>query len=127
MKRKITWEEGKTKEVDSIDDLGILLVQIARDNTELPPIVEVEHPNGNSLSIGVGRDETVLSFVNKSKNPPYYASKGKEREGTIIFYYYGEWSEFPLSSTIPYSLGEEVIKEFFETGELSKKIEWQEV
>lgn len=41
-------------------------------------IIFLNADNGNSLSMVVGSDETVLSFTDGHKGPPYYVSKGEQ-------------------------------------------------
>lgn len=69
-----------------------------------------------------------MSWVHASKDPPYYASKGNPKaEGTIVFFYRRDWSEFHRWSAVPVADALAAMREFFETGERPTTMEWEEV
>jgi hypothetical protein len=41
-------------------------------------IIFLEAVSGNTLSLVVGGDDTVPSFIHDHRNPPYFASRGAE-------------------------------------------------
>ncbi len=84
--------------------------------------------NGDSLSIGLGSDLSVLNYVRGDNNPPYYTSSGgSEEDRGISFLFGGELSQSPLRNTVPISTARAAMKRFCETGELSKDVIWEEV
>jgi hypothetical protein len=84
--------------------------------------------NGDSLSIGLGANVTVLNYVRGDQNPPYYTSSGgTDADETISFLFGAEWSEYPLKFAVSISTGRAAIKRFCETGQLLESVVWVEV
>lgn len=125
----ISWQSEKSESITSIEKLNSLLAEIhEKELSGSSVIVEVVHPVSGSLSIGLGKEKTVLNYVSISGNPPYFISVGDSNlEGTEVFYYYGDWSEYLCRNLVSLQLGLEVVEHFFLTGELSEKVIWEEV
>jgi len=92
-------------------------------------VVFLEAASGNTLSLVVGGDDTVLSFTYGHLNPPYYASRGAE-DGIdpVMTCYVGliHHTEFPRKYVIPFEKGLIAAQEFAESGSLPQSIEWIE-
>jgi Immunity protein Imm1 len=92
-------------------------------------IISVEAASGNTLSLVVGSDDTVLSFTHGHQNPPYYASHGAEVGGhPVMTCYVGlvHHTEFPRKYVIPFEKGLIATHEFAESESLPQSIEWIE-
>ena len=77
--------------------------------------------------MGIGAEVTVLHFTSDEGMPPYYAGVGDESAtGSIVFYYYGHWSEFPRWQCLPVEAGRQAMRDFLFTGGLSKQLQWRE-
>jgi hypothetical protein len=125
---RVEWGEDGRAEVGSIEELDRLLDGLAASVLEKPLMAELIAENGDSLAAGLGRDESVLSWINGDQNPPYYASKGDSGAGgMIVFFYRGDWSEFPRWSAIPVARAREAMRRFFTTGQMPDNVEWTEV
>jgi hypothetical protein len=99
LRAKITWRSDNAGlVVTSDDELRYVLSEAGHDAARQPLIAEVTLDDGESLSIGLGREVSVLSYVGASKNPPYFSSQGsprvKDGEG-VVFFYYGHWVGVP--------------------------------
>jgi hypothetical protein len=93
-------------------------------------IIFLEADNGNYMSLVVGGDETVLGFNYGHQDPPYYASKGRNKSDKPVmtaYMYPDHHTEFPRKWVIPMKEGLLAVREFCETGELPSCIEWTEV
>jgi hypothetical protein len=125
--RTVGWEENEVV-VGSMQELDALLDRITgeAEATELPMIAVLGREDGSTLSIGLGRPYSVLSFIDASHDPPYFMSRGEERSDPVAFVFSGEMTEFPPWSAIPTEQAREGIRHFFETGELSPKVDWVE-
>jgi Immunity protein Imm1 len=56
-----------------------------------------------------------------------FASKGKaDAEGTIVFHYRGDWSEFPRWSAVQAATARQAMRDFLETTQRSSVLEWEE-
>lgn len=70
----------------------------------------------------------VLSWVQKGGDPPYYGSKADpQADGLVGFFYRGSWSEFLRTFAVPIANEREAMREFFETGQRPRTVEWEEV
>lgn len=125
----ITWDmeerrAGSAHEVDLLLDQ----LQLAFTGTD-PALVTVEFvETGDSLSIGLGRERSVLNYIRGDKDPPYYTSSGgADDDEAVSFRFGGDWSEFPPWNAVPIALAREAMRHFCETGKLSNDIQWEEV
>jgi hypothetical protein len=92
-------------------------------------IVSLEAPSGNTLSLVVGGDDTVVSFIHGHRNPPYYASRGAEAGAhPVMTCYVGlvHHTEFPRKYVIPFEKGLIAAHEFAASESLPQSIEWIE-
>jgi hypothetical protein len=125
---RIEWEENGRAEVASVEELDRLLDDLAEQARKRPFMVELISSAGDSLAIGLGREESILSWVQASGDPPYYASKGDpDSEGLVVFFYRGHWSEFPRSFAVTIAAARKGMRLFFETELRPTSVEWEEV
>lgn len=124
----VSWDNND-KQVSSIAELKLLLdaLQIyfqANDPTLVTITLGLE---GDSLTIGLGRSDSILSFVRGDGNPPYLGSVGDSGDNDIVEFRFGdEWSEFSVRNAIPNRLARMAVEHFCRTGSLSKDVKWQE-
>lgn len=115
----------------SSEKLRERLTELHRSCSSRPQIVELVSPTGERLGVGLGSDETALSWTGSSLDPPYFASKGStedEVEPVLVFFYKGDhWTEFPRHQAIPLEQGIAAVERFFQTGTRPDNIRWQEV
>ena len=127
MQRTLNWEQNEVA-VESVQELDAHLDRLTLEaESELPFMVALAREDGSTLSIGLGRTESVLSYVSASLDPPYFMSRGDvDQNGPARFVYSGEMTEFPPWSGVPAESAREALRVFFETGELSPEISWEE-
>ena len=125
---KIKWDASPETTVHTIEDIDRLLDRHQQDCTAAPVLATVELPSsGDSLSIGLGRAESVLNFVSGSGDPPYWSSVGeREEDEAVSFNFMGEHSEIPLRHLIPMGVARQSLRYFAQTGKLSHKVTWEE-
>jgi hypothetical protein len=124
-------QEEITETINSIDKLRTQLesIQSKFHNLLDDPIgVELENGNGNTLSIGLGSHKWVLVFTqirdDQDSSFAQLCSLGDESaKGTMAFYIL-QWTELPCKWLVPQEEAWEVVKYWFETGELSNIIRW---
>lgn len=125
---RLEWDENGAAIIDSEAALDKRLDELAAQATLKPFMAELISPGGDSLALGLGREQSVMSWVSASQDPPYFASKGNPHaEGTVVFHYRGDWSEFPCWSAVPVSAARQAIRDFFTTGRLPSSVAWEEV
>jgi len=128
MKANVAWgASGSNRaEIGSVEELDLLIDHLEQ-SAQRPLILDLVIPGTGSLSMGVGREETVLSFVPESQDPPYFHSVGPIEDGEdLIFYYYDQWTDFPHRQAIPISQGREVLRRFLTERTLPDVIQWEE-
>lgn len=85
----------------------------------------------------------MVNFSSGGGNPPYFQSASDERwarsyregdiregeddDDPIVFYYGGQWSEFPATSGVPAAEARIAMRAFFAGGELPTNLRWNEV
>lgn len=121
------WKASGEKRVRSVPELDALLDMLHGKSRERPILVDVTSDDGNTLTIGVGSELSVLSYVPANGDPPYLSSIGNPNdEGVVVFGYMGEWTEIPTRNLVPAMLAREVMRHFVRTGELSDAVRWEE-
>ncbi|MDP9793723.1 hypothetical protein J2S43_002235 [Catenuloplanes nepalensis] len=128
---EITWGDsaGETAAV-SVDELKGRLIELDRLAVERPFIVDVTIDSGDTISIALGRETSVLNYISASKMPPYLVSKGGSPApdaGVVRFGYFGSMTEFPNWQAIPRSDALEAVCSFVAAGTLPENVLWIEV
>lgn len=125
---KAQWESGNERKGALSSELDALLDNLhSKCEHCRPMLVAVESSNGDTLTIGVGSELSVLSFVPGSGEPPYLSSVGdRQEQGVKVFYYMGEWTEIPKRKLIPYALARQAMRSFVDSGRLTDDIRWEE-
>lgn len=131
LRAKIKWRDGEDGCLVSGDEeLRHALAEAGQDAAQLALIAEVILDDGACLAIGLGREISVLSYVDATKLPPYLSSQGSARARTcdgVVFHYYGHLSEFPRSAAVPIAEAVEAVRYFCRHGKLSPLMNWVEV
>lgn len=124
---RVQWDENDAVDVHTIEELDQLLDRL-HQSAAAPVLATVEFPqSGDSLTIGLGHAQSVLNFIDGSGDPPYWSSVGKlTADGAVDFLYMGEPTEIPLRRLIGIELARDAIREFAQTGRLSKHVDWEE-
>lgn len=125
----IQWESDSSASVSSPEEVAQLLRRLHQQSTaDNPLLVAITSPRGDQLVVGVGRDTSVCSWTAASGDPPYYASTGSEREAPeLVFFYLGDWTEFPPEQGIPLDHAIAAASRFVESGERPHMIESRQV
>ena len=123
----VEWE-GQRRVVADLDELDDLLDHIHASTVAAPVLVSVIRADGESLTIGLGRELSVLSHVPADMNPPYRASAGDVEGDELVSYsFQGSYSEFPMTDCVPLADARFALREFAANGTLSARIRWHEV
>jgi Immunity protein Imm1 len=126
--RALEWDHNVVA-VHSVEELDALLDRLTTEaKADLPFMVTLGLEDDSSLSIGLGRPETVLSYISPGVGPPHFMSRGEPRDDSPPkFLFSGEMTEYPPWSAVPTETAREALRDFFETGELPKRIAWEEI
>jgi hypothetical protein len=125
---RVSWAENETAPVRTVSELDQRLDELDRQARETQPFVaEIARPDGAVLSIGLGRDTSVLNY-SASPDPPYFTSHdhGRSGHGTVVFYFYGHWSEFPADAAVPMTQAREAARRFMQNGQRPDNIHWRQ-
>jgi len=115
--------------ITSVEELDALVDQLtAQAEATRPFIVTLGQEDDSSLSIGLGRPLSVASSISAGLGPPHYLSRGDEaNDEPIEFVFSGEASEYPPESVISVEAARRALRTFFETGDLTGEIAWEEI
>lgn len=129
--------------VDTWESLKKSLLGITETSGTPNRIVDLESPQGDTLSIGIAgpRDRNnptlteplaCLNFTNSSRNPPYLTIVGDpgltyENGGVVVFQVDGTWTEILHRNCVPVDVMLQIVKHFYATGSLPESIRWEEV
>lgn len=124
----VSWN-SHMEDVASLDDVEGLLDSIHRETSSGEALlVTVERQlGGDSLTIGLGRDISILSYIRGDNNPPYLMSVGAlQGDEVVVFRFMGDWSEFPLKNGLPIAVARAAMRYFCKTGKLSEAVQWEQ-
>lgn len=122
--------DDMVRQLDSIADVESSLDRLAQDLTpENALLVTIERvEDGTALSIGLGRRLSVLNFIGRDGNPPYFTSAGgSDAAESITFLFGGQPSEYPMRNAIPLASARSAMRVFCASGQLTKDVQWEEV
>jgi Immunity protein Imm1 len=133
----LTWGEGDQGgelEVASPDELRIRLEELDRAAAEAsaPTIVDITEngDDGPILSVGVGREDSVLVWVEYRDGEPFsmLSKGGRDDERPLVrFSYAGEASGYPPNALIPKEQAWEAARRFFAARSLPDNVSWERV
>ena len=127
----VTNELTSAIRVTTADELDAVLQSATEEShaREMLNVIFIEGKDGNTISMVVGDDETVLVFTYGHGNPPYYESRGSIVADDPVFTCYISFlhhTEFSRRCVIPVAQGQRAVHEFFETGALPSLVTWAE-
>jgi hypothetical protein len=126
---KVSWNQN-ARSLASLDEVEHLLDRLQEEFRQGDPtlVVVALSGDGDSLTIGLGRRSSVLSYIPGDMDPPYFNSAGgKDLDVGMWFLFEGSWSEFANRNIISTSVARATLRRFCETGQLPDSIEWEEV
>lgn len=128
---EIAWDGNSDETVSvSVGELRGKLIELNQLAVARPFIVDITIDGGDTISVVLGREVSVLNFISASKKPPYLASEGRSpvlEGGVVRFGYFGSMTEFPEWQTIPTNDALEAVYNFVATGTLPGSVAWSEV
>lgn len=124
----VGWGESGEARVSSVTELDILLDRLSSEyRGEQAVLVELTLPSGDALSVGLGHERSVLSFVPGDGLPPYFVSRGGRPDGPgLVYSYYGRWTHFDETHLVTSDQARDAVRFFFAHGRLSRALEWVE-
>jgi immunity protein Imm1 of predicted polymorphic toxin system len=122
-------ESAEQTTVDSVADLDALLDRLDAEAKERrrPALVTLFDDARHYLAVGVGGDQSVLSWDVGTDDSESVWSRGSRREeGEVAFAFSNQFSFFPISALIDSTLAREAARQFFLTRQRPTLTEWQE-
>jgi hypothetical protein len=125
----VHWTRGDSISVTTAEELDAILQPLHTDVSRADAlVVAITSPAGDDLTLGIGRDTTVVGWTSADGDPPHFVSRGSTEEGDdLVFFYDGHWTDFPASRGIPVEDAFEAARLFVRTGERPTNIRWDEV
>lgn len=122
--------ENETKELLDASELEETLDTHHLAALDRPILMDLISAEGSVLTIGLGRSETVLSYVGPSGDPPYLMSLSDtgdhNRSDTVWFDYGGTETEFSKINCISIEAGRAVVRSFAASRQIDG-VAWVEV
>ena len=123
--RTLTWdEEGTEVPVRSEGELLERLHDIASEAGETPPLVSLIAPEGGALTIGVGREYSVVNYIPSVDEPDWISRGTLDPDESPVFYFHGHYSELAPGSAVSVDEAVEAMLRFFRTGRRPENLEW---
>jgi hypothetical protein len=107
------------------DDAVDVLHRVASSGQ--PILVDFIQAGGRSLTVGVGRDRSVLCFQSAWDGPNFWSIGSDDGPDTTYFWYGGTQSEFADRQLVSKAVAESALREYIRTGELPGSLEWEAV
>jgi hypothetical protein len=129
VRARLTRGEADLVEIETVHDLEDELNRLSDAAASTRPfIVELTLDNGDMLGIGLGRAESVVTFLPATGMPPYYHARGiaSSNEPTLQFDLAGEPTEFPGTQGVPVEQARRALVAFLETGRRAEFLAWVE-
>jgi len=126
---RLEWGETNARDVESITDLDVALDTLAVEMRAEPAMVELFAADSSSLSIGLGRPWSVISYIGPTGDPPYFHSVAVDpvtEEDPVVFLFRGQYSDFPPQSCVLTDVAREAARLFFRTGKRPTNVTWEE-
>jgi immunity protein Imm1 of predicted polymorphic toxin system len=123
--RTLSWDEKATEvPVRSEGELLARLHDIASEAGETPPLVSLSNPDGGALTIGLGREYSVVNYIRSVDEPDWISRGTLGRDESPVFYFHGHYSEFTPGSAVSVDEAVEAMLRFFRTGRRPENLEW---
>lgn len=119
------WESGNSLILTSSKDLLDLIQKLEKVvEHELPVLLFIAGPKG-TLTLGVGKPESVLCFDYGESS--YWAIGGDGKRPGMEFMGGGHHSEFPGQCLLPMKVAIDAALEFLATCEIPRTVEWEQL
>lgn len=120
----VSWGVDASFEVETVDDLDRLLDTLDAECAGHGMIVQLTHPCGATLAVGLGHNESVLTYFDETGGS--FSSVGdRNRDDYLAFEFGGDISEMMGAKAVPTIIARSVVRDFFEQGTRSAAIEWE--
>lgn len=120
----LTWGIDQSAEVSTVEELDELLDHLATQARDQGMIVQAATCSGRTLAIGLGREESVLTYFDD--NGDSFTSVGvRDREDYLSFEFGGDISEFLGAKAVPESAARAAAREFFKEGKRPELVQWE--
>jgi hypothetical protein len=114
--------------VGSPGELVALLRRVAAECPR-PVIATVVRADGDTLSVGLGRPVSFLTYIPADNDPPYFSVVGEESDGEVCFDYASEPTFYAARNTVPFEVALDVACRFAATRglPLPDVVAWEDV
>jgi hypothetical protein len=119
---KAYWTELDERELSDDAGLTALIGEVLA--LSRPTVLFLEHDDGQTLSIGLGASETVLSYVDVG-GTSFHSVGEPGREGVLKFQCRDQLDDFLAEMAVPAALGLEAAKAFVARPEQPQNVAWE--
>jgi hypothetical protein len=120
----VTWGVDNAAEITTGKEFEDLLDALTVQCSGYGMIVQITHPNGSTLAIGLGREESVLTYFD-GQGSSFTSVGDRDREDYLAFEFEGDVSEMMGAKAVSELTARAAAREFSETGKLPQNVEWE--
>lgn len=119
---KAYWTEGNARVVTDEASLAAVIAEV--NALGEPTMLFLEHDDGRALVVGLGADETVLTYVTPD-GTSYHSVGDAERPGMLKFWCRDQVDDFLAEFAVPSSTGTAAAEWFSARGEMLPSVTWE--
>jgi hypothetical protein len=119
---KAYWTESTERSVRNEAQLASVIAEVLA--LDEPTMLFLEHEVGSTLIVGIGANETVLTFV-ESDSTSFHSIGDKERVGVLKFWCRDQVDDFLAEMAIPTTSGIDAAKYFLAKGQKPQNVTWE--
>lgn len=119
-------EENHFEDITDGDRLRERLLQLHEQAKPDPFFAILNAPDGSSLALGLGRELSVLSYTAPEGWPARHVLADVAEEGLVNYKFLGHFSEMPVRYAVPLHEALDAAVDFFSSGELSARLQWED-
>jgi hypothetical protein len=126
----VSWDVSEVRAVRTAEELDELLDELHQQYVQNPSRVSIQHSGGATLSVGLGRDVSVLDYIGPAPEwPPYYISRGDltPADEEVDWMYCEQHTPCLCGDLVPLEVAREAARVFFESGRLARAVSWEQV
>jgi len=126
MKHRISID-GSDQYLGSLSDVEHFVIDLHLKSRGYPRLIQAIAPNGATMSIGVGRAESVLNYIAPDQHPAYTAiGSNPSSQETIAFSICGEETQLSRRYAMAFEKALNGFTFFCESGNMSSEFQWEQ-
>lgn len=119
---KAFWDPQAPRQVDSLAELDSVVAEVSA--LAKPAMLFLEAADGRMLVVGIGGEESVLTFV-ESDGTTFHSVGDVERPGVLQFWCRDQVDDFLAEMAVSAEQALEATRQFLATGRIPDSVQWE--